>query len=484
MNELNPTSSRREFIKTTGRVAAISALAGVSVPYVHAASDDTIQVALVGCGGRGTGAASQAMGVKRGPVKLVAMADVFEEKLNSSHQGLSKDHVHMDVPPERKFVGFDGYKNAMDCLKPGDIVILTTPLAFRWLHFEYAIKKGLNVFMEKPLTADGPTSRRMLKLADEASAKNLKVGVGLMSRHQRALQELSHRIHDDIGDIILMRGYRVGEPVAACFSPRKPADITEVAYQISRFHSFIWASGGCYSDFNIHIIDHLCWMKNAWPVKVQTMGGRHYRGNDVDQNFDTYSAEYTFDDGTKMLLEGRCMYGCLPIYASYAHGTKGYAVVSKSGDCGMPSSTYKGYKENHSKSKSSPPSSTDRAKWPAYMGEKAHYNNLLWTSDIKGDQTNPYVNEWNDLVDAIRDDKPYSEVKRGVYASVVTSMGRWAGHTGQEITFDQMLNDTHELAPHVATMTMDGPAPVMPDADGRYPIPQPGICTKTEYPMT
>jgi predicted dehydrogenase len=460
MNEQNfSLTSRREFIKTTGRVAAISALASVAVPYVHAAGDDTLQVALVGCGGRGTGAAGQAMGVKRGPVKLVAMADIFENQLKSSYEGLNRDYTdRMDVPPERRFVGFDGYKKAMDYLKPGDIVILTTPLAFRWVHFAYAIEKGLNVFMEKPLTADGPTSRRMIKLGEDASAKGLKVGVGLMSRHSRAMQELADRIHGgEIGEIVLMRGYRVGEPVAACFSPRKPANITEVGYQIQRFHSFIWASGGCYNDFNIHIIDHLCWMKNAWPVKVQSLGGRHYRGDDVDQNFDSYAAEYTFADGTKMLMEGRCIFGCNDLYASYAHGSNGYAVVSKNADCGMPSSTFRGQHEDHKQ--------------------------LIWTSKVGGDEANPYVNEWNDLVDAIRDNKPYNEVKRGVEASVVSSMGRWAAHTGQEITFDQMLNDEHEYAPNVASMTMDGPAPLMPDANGKYPIPQPGIVTKTEYPM-
>jgi predicted dehydrogenase len=458
MNDSTPVTSRREFLKTTGRAAAASALVGMAVPYVHAASEDTVQVALVGCGGRGTGAASQAMGVKRGPVKLVAMADVFKDRLDSSYDGLKKEAGDkMDVPEDRKFVSFDGYKKAMDCLKPGDVVILTTPLAFRWVHFTYAIEKGLNVFMEKPLTADGPTSRRMLELSDKAAAKGLKVGVGLMSRHSRALQQLADRIHDDCGDIILMRGYRVGEPVAACFSPRKPANVSEVEYQIRRFHSFIWASGGCYSDFNIHIIDHLCWMKNDWPVKAQTLGGRHYRGDDVDQNFDNYSTEYTFADGTKMLLEGRCMYGCYPIYSSYAHGTKGFAVVSKNGDCGMPSSTFSGPKEDHHK--------------------------LIWTSKISSEESNPYVNEWNDLMDAIRDNKPYNEVPRAVKSSVVTSMGRWAAHTGQEITFDDFLADTHEYAPNVASMTIDGPAPVMSDADGKYPIPQPGIVTKTEYPM-
>jgi len=203
-------------------------------------------------------------------------------------------------------LGFDAYKKAMDCLKPGDIAIFTTPLAFRWVHFTYAIEKNLNVFMEKPLTADGPTSRRMLKLAEEANAKNLKVGVGLMSRHSRGLQELHSRIQDgEIGDIVLMRGYRMHGPVGTMASLPKPKDgISELLWQIQRFHSFIWASGGCYSDFYIHHIDHLCWMKNAWPVKAQALGGRHYRQSPegltyVDQNFDTYSVEYTFADGGK-----------------------------------------------------------------------------------------------------------------------------------------------------------------------------------------
>ncbi len=174
------TTSRREFLKNTGRIAAASALAGIALPHVHAAENNTIQVALIGCGGRGTGAAADAMSVKYGPVKLVALADVFEDRVKSSYDNLKKQFGDkVDVPQDRQFVGFDGYQKAMDCLKPGDVAIFATPLAFRWVDFTYAIQKGLNVFMEKPLTADGPTSRRMLKLAEEAKAKNLKVGVGL-----------------------------------------------------------------------------------------------------------------------------------------------------------------------------------------------------------------------------------------------------------------------------------------------------------------
>ncbi len=350
MNETpNLVTTRREFIKTTGRLAAVSALAGVAIPHVHAASGGLIQLALVGCGGRGTGAANNALSSNGGPMKLVAMADVFEHKLSSSYENIKQaagDKV--DVPQDRKFIGFDGYRKAMDCLKPGDVVILTTPLAFRWVMFTYAIAKGLNVFMEKPITADGPTSRRMLKLAEESKAKNLKVGVGLMSRHSRPLQELQKRIQDgELGDIILLRGYRMHGPAGSAFVTKWPGNPSELLWQIRNFHSFLWASGGCFNDFYIHHVDHLCWMKNAWPVKAQALGGRHYKNSAegqpcVDQNFDTYSVEYTFADGAKMYMDGRCINGCNDIYSSYAHGSKGMAIVAKANDCGAPSMMFKG----------------------------------------------------------------------------------------------------------------------------------------------
>jgi predicted dehydrogenase len=396
------------------------------------------------------------------------MADVFQDRQDASYKEIKNKHGDsVDVPQDKKFLGFDAYKHAMDSLKPGDIVILTTPLAFRWVHFTYAIEKGLNVFMEKPLTADGPTSRRMLKLAEDANSRNLKVGVGLMSRHSRAMQELQKRIQDgEIGDIMLMRGYRMHGPVASMASTTAmKGKQTDLAFQIRRFHSFLWASGGCYSDFYIHHIDHLCWMKNAWPVNAQALGGRHYKkspeGLDyIDQNFDTYSVEYTFADGSKFIMDGRCINGCEPIYHSAAHGTKGMAVVSESGDCGMPSSIWKSQKADRN------PNSPNR----------------IWTSKVKPEERDPYLNEWNDLVDAIRNDKPYSEVKRGVEASLTTSMGRMAAHTGQVITFDDMLNSTHEFAPGIDKLVdMNSPAPVKSDENGKYPIPQPGRIKDREY---
>ena len=458
----NKSTSRREFLKDTGRIAATTAFMAAAAPRMYAGESNTIKVALVGCGGRGTGAADNALSVKNGPMKLVAMGDVFESRLKSSYNNIKNRHADkVDVPEDRRFVGFDAYKKAMDCLSPGDVAIFTTPPAFRWVHFTYAVKKRLNVFMEKPVTVDGPTSRRMFKLGKEATAKNLKVGVGLMSRHSRALEQLFQRIQDgEIGDIILQCGYRMHGPAAFFRSLPKPPGISDLLYQIQRFHSFIWASGGNFSDFNIHIIDHLCWMKNAWPIKAQAVGGRHYRKSPegityVDQNFDTYSVEYTYADGSKFFMDGRCIEGCTNIYSSYAHGTKGIAIVSKNGDCGRPSSTYR--------------------------GQKMEKSNMIWQSKIKPEERNPYQNEWNDLMEAIRNDKPYNETESGVNTSLVTSLGRMAAHTGQETTYEQILNSDHEMAPGLDKFTMDSPAPLQPDADGRYPVPQPGIIKNREY---
>ena len=466
MSETTQTNtSRREFLKTTGRVAAASTLAAGFVPRMYAAENNTIQLALVGCGGRGSGAAGDAMSVKAGPVKLVAMADVFQGRLTNSYRDLKGQFGDkVDVPDDRKFIGFDAYRKAMDCLKPGDIAIFATPPAFRWVHFTYAIEKNLNVFMEKPITVDGPTSKRMFKLADDADKKNLKVGVGLMSRHHRPLQELAKHIQDgEIGDIILQRGYRMHGPVGFFASLPKPDGISDLMYQVQRFHSFIWASGGNYSDFYIHIIDHLGWLKGSWPVKAQALGGRHYRQSPegvtyVDQNFDTYAVEYTYADGSKFNFDGRCMDGAAGFYASYLHGSKGFAVASGEGDYG-----------------------NSRRPTGTYRSQNPSRETRIWEAKLPPDQQSPYQNEWNDLVEAIRGNKPYNEVKRGVEASLVTSMGRMAAHTGQEITFEQMLNCEHEMAPGLDKLTMDSPAPLVADAKGRYPVPQPGIVKNREY---
>ncbi len=455
-NHTTGKADRRQFIKVAGAATALGAL---QVPYVHAQQDGdgTIRLALIGCGGRGTGAVGDAFSVST-PIQLVAMADVFDARLQTSYQTLhdyfAETPGKVAVPVEHKFVGFDAYQKAMDVLRPGDIAILATPLAFRGLHFEYAIDRGLNVFMEKPLTADGPSSQRMFQLAERAQEKNLKCGVGLMVRHCRGRQELHERIQNgEIGDLITMRAYRMHGPLVTCFSQRKPADRPELLWQIERFHSFLWASGGLFSDFNIHQIDETCWMKNAWPVKAQSIGGRHYREDFVDQNFDSYAVEYSFDDGAKLFFDCRIMNGCYNDMSSVVHGSQGSAIVSTSGHT--------------------------PGKVRIFSGQRQNRKDIVWA--YPQPEKNPYQLEWVDLVDAIVNDTPYNEVPRGVEASLVTSMGRMAAHTGQEITYEQMLNCPHEFAPGVGEFTNDGPAPVMPDADGKYPLPMPGINKDVEY---
>ncbi|MGI9429799.1 MAG: Gfo/Idh/MocA family protein [Bythopirellula sp.] len=388
-NRSHLTTGRRSFIKAAGAVSVLAA-APRNVFAQHG-TDNAIRVALIGCGGRGTGAAADALSVKKAPLKLVALADVFEHRVTTSAAALRQNFEgspeKIEISPDHKFIGFDAYRKAMDVLRPGDIAIFATPLAFRELHFRYAIDRGLHVFMEKPVTADGPTSVRMLTLAKLADEKNLKCGVGLMVRHCRGRQELHQRIADgEIGDIINMRAYRMHGPVATCFSKRKPPEKQELMWQIERFHSFIWASGGLFSDFNIHQIDETSWMKNAWPVKASGVGGRHYREDYVDQNFDSYGVEYTYEDGSKLSFTSRIMTGCQNQMSSVVHGSQGSAIVSASG---------------HSP-----------GKVRIFSGQRQHRKDVLWA--YPQPEANPYQLEWDDLVEAIVDDLPYNEVPRGV----------------------------------------------------------------------
>lgn len=449
-------SNRRRFLKTSTAVAA-AATTLTAAQNVHAAEDNTIQIGLVGCGGRGTGAAKQALSVNNGPIKLVALGDVFENKIKSTHTALNDNKDvgdKVDVPPERQHVGFDAYKQVMDGLEPGDVVILATPPAFRWVHYKYAIARGLNVFMEKPVTIDAPTSVRMLEINKEALKQNLKVGVGLMCRHCKARQELFDRIQNgEIGDLTMLRAYRMTGPTGSAAAPPNTGDLSELMYQIKHFHGFLWLSGGAVSDFLIHNIDESCWMKNAWPVKAIACGGRHYRGESVDQNFDTYSIEYTFADGAKLFVDGRTVPGCKREFASFAHGTKGSAIISTA---------------SHTPAKSR-----------IYSGQNFVDSDLVWSAEQP--EPYPYQVEWDDLIAAIREDKPYNEVERGVMASAVTSMGRMAAHTGQEITLDQFMKHDHEFAPELETLTLDSASPLPANEQGKYSIPMPGLVKKREY---
>ena len=287
-------TSRREFIRATGQFAAASALAGVALPHVHAADDQTIHLALIGCGGRGSGAVANAMsagglvlgdngGTERaigsgagGPVQLVAMADLRQDRLDSTHKSLSQmlgDRV--DVPPERRFRGFDAFKRAIDCLRPGDVAMLTTHAAFRAPHLEYAVEKGVNVFMEKDFAADPGGIQRILRAGEAAEKKNLKIAAGLMARHSTARQALIQKIRDGaMGEVQLIRAYRMDSGYT--MGPFR-RDQNELLWQLSPGHpyQFMWSSGGVFIELMIHQIDECFWIKDAWPVSAHGVGGRY-----------------------------------------------------------------------------------------------------------------------------------------------------------------------------------------------------------------
>jgi predicted dehydrogenase len=442
-------TSRRGFLKRTGAAMTTAALAGSIAARAYAAEENTIKIALVGCGGRGTGAASQALSTK-GPTQLVAMADFFAAKMQSSLKQLAAFAKQIDVPPERQFAGLDGYKKAIDCLGRGDVVLLATPPAFRPIHLEYAVQKGVNVFMEKSFAVDGPGIRRVLAAGKEAEKKNLKIAGGLMSRHYKPLEEAVEQIHKGlIGDVITCWAYRVHGPVG--FTPKDPK-MSELAHQIRNYSNYTWLNGSFILDWLIHNLDVCCWVKGAWPVSAQGQGGRQVR-TEPDQLFDHHAVEYSFADGTRLFAQGRSQANTWGFFGDVIHGTKGSAVLGE----GVPNPRlYASHK---------PP-----AAWKAFA---QHKETPIW--EYKGPPCNQYQVEHDLLFDAIRNDKPYNETERSAYAALVGIMGRMAAESGAEVTWEEALHSNLELAPGLEKLTMDSPPPVMPDAEGRYPVAKPGF---------
>ncbi len=455
-------ASRRGFLGAAGAALASSAVAAaeegqettaeatpaVAPGGVHVAGSDEIHAALVGCGGRGGSAIVDAFDARGGRVKLTAMADVFPERIASVKRSLDEQFPdRIDVPDDRTFIGFDAYKQAIDSLPAGGIVLLTTPPAFRAAHFRHAIEKGVHVFMEKPVSIDGPSTRRIIELAGQADAKRLKVAVGLMCRHCDRRQELLERLRaGEAGDLIAFRGYRSHTPPHNLDLAPGPEGMSELMWQIKRFHNFLWASGGVFSDYCIHHIDEVCMMKGAWPVTADAVGGRHYKRNITDQNFDVYSIEYTFEDGAKFFYENRLMHNCRQHFGVYGQGSKGAFTISTSG---------------HSP-----------AKPTIYKSQQIAKDNILWTAEQP--EPNPYRREWDHFIEAIVADEPYNEAVRGAEASLVTAMGRFSAHVGRPVTFQEMLDCPEDLTGGVEYLTMASFPPIVADEEGRYPVPNPG----------
>lgn len=437
--------NRRAFLQTSGTAVAGAALsATLATPRPgYCAEKSEIKIAFIGCGGRGTGAVANALGTQK-TAKLWAMADVFPHRLENSLKTLTtKFEKQLDVSMSRQFIGLDAFQKAIDTLDKGDVVFLTTPAGFRPIHFEYAVQKGVHVFMEKSFAVDAPGIRRILRAGEIAKQKNLKVASGLMWRHDPAREAVIQRIHDGaIGDLILLRTYRMHGPVG--YKPKKEGE-SELAHQIANYSAFPWLNASFFVDWLIHNIDVCCWAKNDWPVTAQGHGARVAR-QFPDQMLDQYMIEYTFPDGTKLLAEGRHNTGCWDIFSDLAHGTKGSAVIMES-LAGPKPRLYK----NHVQTR----------------------ENETWRYD--GPTPNPYDVEHQLFFDAIRNDQPYNETERAARACMVSIMGRMAADSGKLINYDEALASNLELAPGLEKIkSLDDPAPVQPDATGQYPIPVPG----------
>ena len=371
------------------------------------------------------------------------MADVFEHRLQSSLASIQQGHAHqVEVPPERQFIGLDGFRKAIDCLDKGDIVLLTTPPAFRPRHFEYAVEKGVNVFMEKSFAVDAAGIRRVLKAGEAAKAKNLKVATGLMSRHYVPLEQAMERIHGgEIGQVMMCWAYRMHGPVG--IAP-KPAGMSELAHQIANYSCFTWLNGSFFVDWLIHNIDVCCWAKDQWPVTVQAMAGRQVR-HEPDQLFDHYAGEYSFEDGTRFVGQGRHMTNCWDFWGAVIQGTTGSALL---GEGQSKPRLFKGYKQTS--------------------------ENVIWT--YKGPPCDAYQREHDLLFHAIRNDEPYNEVERSAKSCFTAIMGRMACESGALMSWEEALASNIELAPGLDDCTWSSCAPksATPDPAGHYPIAMPG----------
>lgn len=432
--------SRREFVKKTSLIAgSLAALPFVSKSQpVNTSVDDTIKIALIGCGGRGTGAAMQALLTKQN-VKLVAMADAFRDRVDQcfnaltdadNEEGNVSDRVA--VPEENKFVGFDGYKKAIAL---ADVVILTTPPGFRPIHFEEAVRLGKHVFMEKPVATDPAGIKRVLDAAIIARQKKLNVVVGLQRHYQNSYRELYKKYKEGvIGDIVSAQAWWNNEGVWV--NPRK-YNQTEMEYQMRNWYYFNWLCGDHIVEQHIHNIDVINWFKGGYPVRAQGMGGREVRkGKEFGEIFDHHYVEFTYADGTVLNSQCRHIKGTMSKVDELIMGTKGNIYF---GAANM----------------------VDRKGKVLYQYDRTKENN-------------PYQTEHDELFAAIaKKEYKFDDTDNGARSTMTSILGRMATYSGKVVEFDKALNSGLSIMP--TQFDFNALPSIVPNADGLYPVAVPGV---------
>ncbi|MEO5684391.1 MAG: Gfo/Idh/MocA family oxidoreductase [Chitinophagaceae bacterium] len=435
-------SSRRDFVKQTSLLAGgLAAAPFLSRANYFSGADDTIKIALVGCGGRGTGAATQALSTTQN-VKLVAMCDAFRDNLDNCYKSLTADDADtgkastiknkIDVPESRKFTGFDGYKKAIAL---ADVVLLATPPGFRPMHFEEAINQNKHVFMEKPVATDPAGIQKVLAAAAIAKQKKLNVVVGLQRHYQNSYRELFKR-KELIGDITSAQAWWNNDGVWV--RPRKEGQ-TEMEYQMRNWYYFVWLCGDHITEQHIHNLDVINWFKGGYPVKAQGMGGRQVRkGKENGEIFDHHYVEFEYADGSILNSQCRHIPGTMSKVDEYFVGTKG-KIYCNDGKITGPN------------------------------------GNVLYQYPFnpKG-ELNPYQVEHDELFAAIaKGEYKYADAENGAKSTMTSILGRMATYSGQKVEWDKAINSGLDL--HPKSYDFAAVAPILPNADGYYPVAVPGV---------
>jgi predicted dehydrogenase len=434
MNRDNQNNSRRDFVKQSSLIAGgLLAAPLLSKANFFSGADDTIKIALVGCGGRGTGAAMQALLTKQN-VKLVAMADAFSDRLEDCYKTLVTEDptikTKIDVPKERRFVGFDGYLKAIPL---ADVVILTTPPGFRPIHFEVAIKQNKHVFMEKPVATDPAGVKRVLDAAEIAKQKKLNVVVGLQRHYQTSYREL-YKKKDLIGDITSAQVWWNNDGV---WVNKRKYGQTEMEYQMRNWYYFVWLCGDHICEQHIHNIDVINWFKNGYPVKAQGMGGRQVRkGKDYGEIFDHHYVEFQYADGSILNSQCRHIPGTMSKVDELLIGTKGSIA------CGA-------------------------------ANIKDAKGKILYQFDKKT-ENNPYQAEHDELFAAIaKGQYKFADAEMGAMSSMTSILGRLATYSGQVVEWDAALNSGLDLQPK--SYDWNAMPPNIPNEEGFYAVATPGV---------
>lgn len=434
MDKASLGGQRREFLKTSALLAGGAVLSGAPFMGAHASVDDTIKVVVIGCGGRGTGAAFNAL-ASGANVKIVALADAFRDRLDEAYKKLSARHADkLDVPEDRKFVGFDAYKQAIPL---ADVVILATSPGFRPIHFEEVVRQGKHVFMEKPVAVDVPGVRKVLEAAKEAKRKKLNVVVGLQRRYQAVYRDTIKRIQDGaIGDIVAGQVYWNSGGVWV--RPRK-AGQTEMEYQMRNWYYFNWLCGDHIVEQHVHQIDVANWVKGSYPVSIQGTGSRAWRtGKDHGEIYDNHAVELTYADGSVIYSQCRHFEGTSNRVDETFQGTKGRVYLS---------------------------ASNEGILWD-------HKGNEVYRHPKQGN-ANPYEHEHVELFDAIsKGEYKFEDAEYGAYSTLTGIIGRLATYSGQVIKWDDALKSNIDLMPE--RFAWDALPKVLPGEDGLYPYAIPG----------